>query len=251
MKTLNNKSVICYSLLMQQHMVLNLHTNIKVHSSVSDWLMLNGTSKQKSQFLTTAGEVNQLRRLRMANEKRCIILYVTQLQCNTFYHKTLHYTNATTGYLIVWHTCIIITLAPSPTQAWFHTPYSISFHAIWMQFNVIPNICAISHVFSVLEMTFHVLMNYWPVWQFPLVHEAKCAFVALCQLTISTVQWHPAITTSTTIALIVIPYDGEVSRPISSNCARFGMYCSLLWTSFSICKLSLDTLLSLVFLFLL
>jgi len=41
------------------------------------WLF-NGTSTQKGQFVPTAGEGNWLSRLRMANEIKCILHYVTR-----------------------------------------------------------------------------------------------------------------------------------------------------------------------------
>jgi len=52
-----------------------------------DWLVFNGTSTQKDQFVPTAG--NRLSRPRMANGIKCIITYVTRKQCNTVHSKTL------------------------------------------------------------------------------------------------------------------------------------------------------------------
>jgi len=88
-----------------------------------DWLF-NGTSTQKGNFMAIAREGNLLKRLRMANEKQCIIRYVIQ-QRNTVHGKTfqLHKRNNRlsnqTNYLL-------ITLAPSliPSQI-LHTLFEI------------------------------------------------------------------------------------------------------------------------------
>jgi len=81
-----------------------------------DW-RLTPRLHRKANFCQSVGAGNQHRRLRNANKKQCIILYVTLLKCYVVCSKHSSYTKATSGYLIAWLSClIIITLAPSPTQ---------------------------------------------------------------------------------------------------------------------------------------
>jgi len=57
------------------HSVLTMYS--KSIDSLTDWLF-NGTLTQKVQFVPTAGEGNQLSRLRMANKIQCILPHVTR-----------------------------------------------------------------------------------------------------------------------------------------------------------------------------
>ena len=92
------------------------------------------------QFVPTEGGWNRLSWLRMANETQCIILY-TLHNVTQFTIKHSSYKNATTGYLIVWFTCLNITLAPSPIPSrTTHSLFGILISLGGMQFCVMPTI---------------------------------------------------------------------------------------------------------------
>jgi len=71
---------------------------------------------QKGPFVPIYGPQNRLKRLRMANEKQCIIFNAKQLQCNTVYSWTIQVQECTSDYLIIGVTCLFVTLTPSLTQ---------------------------------------------------------------------------------------------------------------------------------------
>ena len=106
------------------------------------WLMFNGTSTQEGHFVPTAGGWNRLGQLRMTNETQCTILQTLHnYNVTQFTLKHSSYITATISYLIVWLTCLNITLVPSTipnhiTQVISHSPYSVwsQFHAVWMQY---------------------------------------------------------------------------------------------------------------------
>ena len=90
------------------------------------------------QFVPTARGWNRLRQLRMANETQCTILN-TLHNVTQFTIKHSSYKNATTGYLILWLTCLKIRLAPSPILSRNHTlPIRYNNSLGGMQFCVMP-----------------------------------------------------------------------------------------------------------------
>jgi len=101
-----------------------LHNDLWDYTQKEKWLidwLLNGTSTQKGQHVPSAGEGNRLSRQMMANEIQCIVRHVTwdnNVTRSTVKHSS--YTNATTGYLIVWLTYYYVSAftntKPDPTH---------------------------------------------------------------------------------------------------------------------------------------
>jgi len=91
----------------------------------TDWLVFNGTSTQKGQFVLTAGERNWLSQLRTANEIQSYYLTLHDNNVTQFTVKHSSYTNATTSYLIVWLKYLVLRKRLHKYQARSHTPYWI------------------------------------------------------------------------------------------------------------------------------
>jgi len=72
-------------------------------------LVSNGTSTQTGQFVPIAGEGNWLRWLRMANEIQYKYFTLHNNNVTQFTLKHSSYISTTTGYLIVWLTCLLLS----------------------------------------------------------------------------------------------------------------------------------------------
>ena len=100
--------------------------------------MFNGTSTQDRSICANCGRVKPTQLAKDGQERQCIILN-TLHTVTQFTIKHSSYKNATTGYLIVWLTCLNITLAPSPIPSRItHSLFGIMISLGGMQFCVMP-----------------------------------------------------------------------------------------------------------------
>jgi len=124
------------------------------------WLF-NGTSTQKGQFV---GRETSSVGKRWPTEYNAYYLTIHDnnvTQCTVKHSK---YINATTGYPIDIQ-LLNITLVPSPMGLPSHTPCSMQFHSVWMQFYVTirTHVCVFVHVAECHSTISWTMSSYFPM----------------------------------------------------------------------------------------
>ena len=105
-------------------------------------LVFNGTSTQDRSICANCGrgKPTQVAKDGQRDYERQFIILNTLHNVIQFTIKHSSYKNATTGYLIVWLTCLNITLAPSPVPSRItHSLFGIIISLGRMQFCVMPS----------------------------------------------------------------------------------------------------------------